>query len=624
MNLFGYEAKKVLIKQYALFIFLVVISLKLFSLPGELDVNYGFGTSAEKSAYLEMIEPLAGELTNEKEQRITDMKKRLLEAQSLQSQLSNAYHAGDNKKINELDKQLEEFRDVLKNDDVIERVFEQYVYVSEDRETREIILVKKVGIMEKASANYPFLLCICFCCAFAVMAEQTSKAHLIIRTTPNGQDKTMAAKIGVLFLTIGVSSAVLSVIDLVAMSFQLPQNYWNCSICSLERFANCPIKISIINVFVLVQFMRLLGTLFIGTAAMLTAHFSRNYAASIFPYVALPIISDYVAERDSQSYFLPTGLFKGWGYFYGDVGETGYSEYIIFHEVPLMYTCFLTAFSLIFVIAAAVILISAGKNRLTKKRGGITKAAALGMTLSLFLLTSCSAEKKDILSQYGGSISVYSDNSENSRYKFEIEYIQTDDSGHFTNTLNITDKQMGTTEQYAFSPFEERISLGSLFAAEDCLLFAMNFDIMRLNLDDFSLSTVYENSGMEKVVFGLMFDFGDEDIRFRPGGAFTDGRATYVYDVTSGVARLGLDGKPHLLFTDNTSFGLEFDGSSFYYISQDEKLHKFDMSSGKNNVIFDGTADRFTLDGDSEFLYFKSFGAEIKLEKSSLTNVGQK
>ena len=622
MNLFGYELKKVLIKQYALFIFLAVIMLKLFSLPGELDVNYGFGTSAEKSAYLEMIEPLAGKLTDEKEQIITDMKKRLLEADSLQSQLSNAYRAEDNEKINELDKQLEEFRDVLKNDDVIERIFEQYVYVSEDRETREIIPVKKVGIMEKASANYPFLLCICFCCAFAVMAEQTSKTHLIIRTTPNGQGKTMAAKIGVLFLTIGISSAVLSIIDFVTMSFQLPQNYWNCNIRSLERFANCPIKISIINVFVLVQLMRLLGALLIGAAAMLTAHFSRNYAASIFPYVALPIISDYVAERDSQSYFLPTGLLKGWGYFYGDVGEMGYSEYIIFHEVPLMYTCFLTAFSLIFVVAVSVILIHAGKNRLAKRRGGITKA--LGMTLSLLLLTSCSAEKTGVLSQYGGSISVYGDNSENSRYKFEIEYIQTDDSGHFTNTLNITDKQTGTTEQYAFSPFEERISLGSLFAAEDCLLFTMNFDIMRLDLDDFSLSTVYENSGMEKVVFGLMFDFGDEDIRFRPGGAFTDGRATYVYDTISGVARLGLDGKPQLLFTDNTSFGLEYDGKAFYYISQDEKLHKFDLSSGKNTIVFDGAADRFTLDGDSEFLYFQSYGAEIKLEKSSLTNVEQK
>lgn len=621
MNLFGYELKKVLIKQYALFIFLSVIALKLLSLPGELDVNYGFGSSAKRSAYLEMLEPLSGKLTDEKEQKIIDMKKRLLEAQSLRAQITDAYRAEDTEKITELNKQLEEFRDVLKNEDVIERIFDQYVYVFGDRETREIIPVKKVGIMERASANYPFLLCICFCSAFAVMAEQTSKTHLIIRTTPNGQGRTMAAKIGVLFLTIGASSAVLSVADLVTMSFQLPRNYWNCSICSIERFANCPVKMSIIGAFAAVQAFRLLGALFVGAAAMLTAYFTRNYAASIFPYIALPVVSDYVAERDSQSYFLPTGLLKGWGYFYGDVGEPGYEEHIMFHGIPILYTCLLTAFSLLFVITAAVILIRAGKNRLAKKRGGIAKTAAICTVLSLLLLTSCSAGKTDVLSQYGGSISVYGDNSENSRYKFEIEYIHTDDSGHFTNALSITDKQTGKTEQYAFSPFEEQIIIDSLFAAEDCLLFVLNRDIVRLDLNDFSLSTIYEYETMDKVVFGLMFDFGDEDIFFKARGAFTDGKSVYIYDQNNGVAKLGLDGKPRLLFTDRTSFGLEYDGSAFYYISQDEKLHRFELSSGKNTVIFESAADRITLDGDAEFLYFQSYGKNIKLDKRTLAAV---
>ena len=149
----------------------------------------------------------------------------------------------------------------------------------------------------------------------------------------------------------------------------------------------------------------------------------------------------------------------------------------------------------------------------------------------------------------------------------------------------------------------------------------MNRDIVRLDLNDFSLSPVYEYATMSKVVFGLMFDFGDEDIRFRPRGAFTDGKTVYIYDQNTGVAKLGLDGKTRLLFTDRTTFGLEYDGSAFYYISQDEKLHKFDTLSGKNTVIFDGTADRFTLDGDSDFLYFQSYGEFVKLDKKTHTTV---
>ncbi len=213
-------------------------------------------------------------------------------------------------------------------------------------------------------------------------------------------------------------------------------------------------------------------------------------------------------------------------------------------------------------------------------------------------------------------ISFYGGNSENSLYKFEIEYIQIDNEGHFTNALNITDKQVETAEKYTFSPFVENVSLSSLFAVEDYLLFSLNRDIMRLDLNDFSLSTVCMDTGMEKVLFGKMFDFGDEDVRFHSDGAFADGNTVYVYDKINGVAKLGLYGKPKLLFTDDTSFGPEYNGSAFYYISQDEKLHKFDLSSGKSIVFFECATDRFTLDGDAEFLYFQSYVKDVKLNKS--------
>lgn len=52
MSLFGYEAKKVLIKQYALFLFFAVIVIRLFSLPDGLEADYGFKSSADKNAYL--------------------------------------------------------------------------------------------------------------------------------------------------------------------------------------------------------------------------------------------------------------------------------------------------------------------------------------------------------------------------------------------------------------------------------------------------------------------------------------------------------------------------------------------------------------------------------------------
>ena len=622
MKLLKYEAKKILIKQYALFLFAAVILIKLISLPEQLETNYGFNSSAEKNAYLEMLKPLSGMLTEENEALITDMKEQLIEAQSLSSQLFDAYQSEDAELIAELEKRLEEYKDILKNENAIERIFEQYSYVSEDREVRALIPVKKVGVMENASVNYLFLLCICFCCAYAVMVEQGGKAEVIIRTTPNGQGKTMAAKIGILLAVISISALVLSLTDLTALSFQLPKEYWQYSVHSLESFKNCPINISVIGVFAAVQLMRLTGTLFVGSAAMVTAHFNHNYAASIFPFAAVPIIADYVSEQDSQSYFLPTGLLKGWGYFYGDVADpyNWEMEYIIFHKIPLGYTAALTALSLLFVIGSAVILIHSGKNGLARKGGKALKAAALGMTL--MLLSSCSAESSDVIEEYGGSVSIYPEFfTQNSRYSFKVEnlpYIDQQDRETYTNTLNITDKETGRTEEYPFDPFEGQMIINNLFASEDCLLFSCNKAIMRLDLEDFSLTTVYAEKGPKRIVFGLVFDFGEEELRFDPEGAFTDGKTIYIYDRFSGIAKPEPGGGLKVLLSDDTSRGLEFDGKAFYYISADDLLHKYDIASGKNTVIYEGKADTYSLKGDREKIYFQSDGIDVVLDKADM------
>lgn len=619
MKLFRYEAEKILIKQYGIFLFAAVILIRLISLPNQLEANYGFNTSADKNAYLELLKPFSGMLTEEKEEKIIGMKKRLLEAQDIKARCLEALGSGDLEAYEEMHKSLDEYTDVLKDESAIERIFEQYDYVSEEREVRALIPVKRVGVMENASVNYLFLLCICFCCAYAVMIEQSGRAEVIIRTTPNGQGKTMAAKLAVLLITITLSSIALSVIDLAALSAQLPSEYWRYNIHSLEGFKNCPVQIRIMGVFVTVQCMRLTGALFIGSAAMLAAHFSHSYAASIFPFAAVPIVADYVSKHDSQSYFFPTGLLKGWGYFYGDVADSHNEEYIVFHGVPTGYTLALTALSLLLVIGVAIILIHSGKNRLARKGKKPIKTAAFGILLAL-LLSSCSANGSDVIEECGGSVSVYPTYiAQNSGYKFTVEsqsYIDEHGGESNTDTLNITDKETGETVEYPFDPFKGQMLIDNLFACEDCLLFACNDAIMRLNLDDFSLNVVYERKGTGRKVFGLIYDEDEADeIIFDPEGAFTDGKTVFVYDWYSGIAKVGFDGSLNFLVSDDISGGLEYDGKAFYYISNDNLLHKYDIGSDKNTVIYEGEVIPYSLKADREKIYFKSCGKEVILNK---------
>lgn len=604
--------------------------IRLFSLPDGLEADYGFKSSADKNAYLEMIRPVSGMVTEEKEAKITEMKKLLIEARSIATRLDAAYRNDDQEQISILSEQIKEYAGVFEIGDVIDRIFDQYNYATMDREKRAIIPVENVGVMKNDSINYPFLLCICFCFAFAVMVEQNGKAHLIIRTTPNGQGKTMTAKLGVLFLSVTVSSAVLSLADFITLSFQLPYEYWQYNICSLEQYRNCPVEISIFGVFIWVQLFRLLGALFIGMAAMLTAYFTRNYAASIFPYAALPIVADYVAENDSQSYFLPTGLLKGWGYFYGDITFDDFVADIdvlyIFHNVPIKYTVCLVIFTLLFVIAAAIILISGGRNRLTRKRGGIKKLATVSAALMILPLSSCSdtGSVGSVVEEFGGSISPYGYNVENSKYKFSVRkksYV--DDRGRDSETYSLlmTDKETKKRVEYPPDVFGEPCFIYeySIFVTENFLLYQTELSTMKLDLNDFSLTTVYKYGDTKKILFGLIYGLDDSiDYSFSPEGAFSDGETIYIYDKRSGIARVEPDGGLTFVATDDTSSGIEFDGKSIYYIAHDSVLHKCDVRSGKNTVIYDGDAAPYTLSADWDYLYFKSDGKDMKLDKATL------
>lgn len=143
----------------------------------------------------------------------------------------------------------------------------------------------------------------------------------------------------------------------------------------MPAFNNTAADISIIGAFLSTQLLKLIGYLFICVASMLTAHFTKNYTASVFPFVAVPIIADYLAERGSQALFLPTGLLKGAGYFFGDKADMGYATeaeaVIYFHRVPALYTITMTAAVVLFIVTGAVILIKLGENRLNIKRGGL-------------------------------------------------------------------------------------------------------------------------------------------------------------------------------------------------------------------------------------------------------------
>ncbi len=626
MKLFLYELKKIALKQYALFIFLAVIVVQLFSLTYDKGLTYGLATETERSEYLETIRPLTGKLNEEKENIIIAMKDELMQAQQEEAEIYDAYTNWECT-ADELNQTIDSIKPILDKEDITEAITAQYDYVCEDKEHRVILPSSAIPIMDNDPINYLMLLAVIFCCAYAVMAESSTKGDLMLRTTPNGQRVTMGAKLIILALLITVTSVILSCVDLIQLSRQLPLEYWEYDLCSLARYECTPFDISIIWGFFSVQLLKLTGYLFIGAAAMLTAFFTKSYPASVFPYIAIPVAADYVAEGKGQSYYLPTGLIKGYGYLYGNVGyyeQTGLAE---FYGIPVYYTTAVVIFSVAFIAAASVIMIGFSANRLKKLKHGAKKAALLASVMVL-LLSGCSQQQNVI---YNGIVSIIDGATENSRYTFAIkDTTPWDQEGGYDGLpiflITYTDKESGQVYEIPRS-LHGTISMNSqLFATENYLYYSgMNLEddeqyIERINLSDMSRERIYTiGSGEVRSAFGLTIDYDEETMILSIKEVFSNDKELFFTDHMGRVFSVDAFKNRRCIIEENTKNGLFFDGENICYVTEKLRLMRYNISSGKTDSLYDAPIDPDSLAVENGLLHFETNGKKYAVNISDLS-----
>lgn len=155
-------------------------------------------------------------------------------------------------------------------------------------------------------------------------------------------------KTAVLLLSVAVASVLLSAVEGYCLSKQLPFEYWAYSARGIVIMTNCTAELSIGSLFIQTQLIKLVGSIFIASVAILISELFKSYAASVFSLVTVQIVVDYVGNRSNLSYLLPTGAMRGYGYFYGDVMPTAENNYMQFSGVPLWYTAVLMCGLLIF------------------------------------------------------------------------------------------------------------------------------------------------------------------------------------------------------------------------------------------------------------------------------------
>lgn len=626
MKIFVYEMKKILIKQYAIIILAAVVIVRLLSSLPLAKQTYGFDSATEREKYFEIISPFIGAVTEEKTDRADELENQLKTASQQYDKLIDQRLEH---KISDIEyyEQMKLYEPTLNIKNQIEKAVEQ-VRLAQERQC-DILPVSYIPIICDASADYLFVLAICLICSLSVITEYTSKTRYILCTTPAGQSRSMAAKTAVLLLSVAMASVLLSAVEGYCLSKQLPFEYWAYSAKGIVIMTNCTAELSIGGLFIQTQLIKLVGSIFIASVAILISELFKSYAASVFSLVTVQIVVDYVGNRSNLSYLLPTGAMRGYGYFYGDVMPTAENNYMQFSGVPLWYTAVLMCGLLIFSAAACTGTILSCNNRLKRKRKKIRKAALLSTMciITSLLLSSCSVannryDPEDTMKLVGGSYTLIGEynipfTEELKTSKYEIVLDTNQSSGGFSISLiDLASKEKLDIPQSYFSD-ETFIHC---FITEHYILVEYiakdGTEAMRYyDLNDFSTQTIAQNTrGVEKNLFGLTFK-DSESIFTTSSLIFTDDR-DFFFVTDSGLYKVGVNKNASLIIDEPVTEGLIYDAHSIYFISEKDSIKRYDLSTGILSEIVSGEKIiPHSLWGDYDYIYYTSENGEQKLAK---------
>lgn len=626
MKIFVYEMKKILIKQYAIIILAAVVIVRLLSSLPLAKQTYGFDSATEREKYFEIISPFIGAVTEEKTDRADELENQLKTASQQYDKLIDQRLEH---KISDIEyyEQMKLYEPTLNIKKQIEKTVEQ-VRQAQERQC-DILPVSYIPIICDASADYLFVLAICLICSLSVITEYTSKTRYILCTTPAGQSRSMAAKTAVLLLAVAVASVLLSAVEGYCLSKQLPFEYWAYSARGVEIMTNCTAELSIGGLFIQTQLIKLVGSIFTASVAILISDLFKSYAASVFSLVTVQIVVDYVGNRSNLSYLLPTGAMRGYGYFYGDVTPTAENNYMQFSGVPLWYTAVLMCGLLIFSAAACTGTILSCNNRLKRKRKKIRKAALLSTIciITSLLLSSCSVannryDPEDTMKLVGGSYTLIGEynipfTEELKTSKYEIVLDTNQSSGGFS--ISLIDLASNEKLDIPQSYFSDETFI-HCFITEHYILVEYiakdGTEAMRYyDLNDFSTQTIAQNTrGVEKNLFGLTFK-DSESIFTTSALVFTDDR-DFFFVTDSGLYKVGINKNASLIIDEPVTEGLIYDAHSIYFISEKDSIKRYDLSTGILSEIV--SAEKIiprSLWGDYDYIYYTSENGEQKLAK---------
>ncbi len=262
---------------------------------------------------------MQGELNAEKEQFILNEQKKIQRAETDLKELQRKLYSGEITTGSEYNDSITEIQSVLNKSEAFEMVFDMYKYAKKAPPKRLIFSSGELGFCR----DYPDVAILIFIIAYSsinLLIEESSKVITLIRSCESNRKNTFGSKVfslSILILTV----QFLSTLCESAFLFSSLGDSINYPVQSLEYFGGCEYDITILQAFVLVQIVKLLGYFFILSLIIIFSKIAKRPVPVVSIPLALCFIQQFAFLNPDQSYYVPTGLLRASGYFRGDAYE---------------------------------------------------------------------------------------------------------------------------------------------------------------------------------------------------------------------------------------------------------------------------------------------------------------
>ena len=309
------------------------------------SVTIGTGIFTEQSGtlraqYIKLLEPYAGQITVQTEQKIEARKAEILRARTEQNMLKSRLEAGSITQAEYAEK-MQAYQAALHDADAFDILYRQYEFADESPKNRW--LLDRTGwdaLLSTEQTDFPLIFLILLLTVLLFCGDAESHAEESISVCQHGRTGLLRARLltGTAVLSAVSVLSFLCAYAICALRYGLPIP--SAPIQSLQAFSSSPYALTLAKLFGCVVIVRTLGAVCLfwlfSAAAMLTKRVLPAVIVGVLLY-AVPFL---LYSGDLQ-YRVPFahGLLAGTGFFRGDSEFVFDKDFVViateFHAVSL-------------------------------------------------------------------------------------------------------------------------------------------------------------------------------------------------------------------------------------------------------------------------------------------------